>query len=41
MPGGKNSSKNRMDMLISNPTVKVINKGRETVTIVKNGLFQV
>lgn len=41
MPGGKNPSKNHMDMLISNPTVKVTKKGMEKVTILKNGHFQV
>jgi aminopeptidase len=41
MPGGKNPSKNHMDLLISNPTVKVTKKNMETVTILKKGHFQV
>ena len=41
MPGGKNSSKNHMDLLISDPTVKVTNKEGETVTILEKGCFQV
>jgi leucyl aminopeptidase (aminopeptidase T) len=41
MPGGKNPSKNHMDMLISEPTVKVTNRNRETVTILKKGCFQI
>ncbi len=41
MPGGKNSSKNHMDILISDPTVKVTNKEGETVTILEKGCFQV
>ncbi|UCC58460.1 MAG: aminopeptidase [Candidatus Bathyarchaeum sp.] len=41
MPGGKNPSKNHMDLLISNPTVKVTKEDRETVTILKEGHFQV
>jgi len=41
MPGGKNPSKNHMDLLISDPTVKVTKENRETVTILKKGTFQV
>ncbi len=41
MPGGKNPSKNHMDLLISNPTVKVTKEDMETVTILKEGHFQV
>ena len=41
MPGGKNPSKNHMDLLISNPTVKVTKKDGETVTILEKGRFQV
>jgi aminopeptidase len=41
MPGGKNPSKNHMDMLISNPTVTVTKKNAEAVTVLKNGRFQV
>ena len=40
MPGGKNPSKNHMDLLISDPTVNVIKEKRETVTILKKGCFQ-
>jgi aminopeptidase len=40
MPGGKNPSKNHMDLLISDPTVKVTKENRETVTILKKGRFQ-
>ncbi|MDH5690953.1 MAG: aminopeptidase [Candidatus Bathyarchaeota archaeon] len=41
MPGGKNPSKNHMDLLISDPTVKVTKKDGETVTILEKGCFQV
>jgi leucyl aminopeptidase (aminopeptidase T) len=41
MPGGKNPSKNHMDLLISNPTVKVTKEDRKTVTILEKGRFQV
>jgi aminopeptidase len=41
MPGGKNPSKNHMDLLISDPTVKVTKENRETVTILEKGRFQV
>jgi len=41
MPGGKNPSKNHMDLLISNPTVKVTKKDGETFTILEKGRFQV
>jgi len=40
MPGGKNPSKNHMDLLISDPTVKVTKENRETVTILEKGRFQ-
>jgi leucyl aminopeptidase (aminopeptidase T) len=40
MPGGKNPSKNHMDLLISEPTVKVTKKDGETVTILEKGFFQ-
>ncbi len=39
--GGKNPSKNHMDLLISNPTVKVTKENRKTVTILEKGRFQV
>jgi aminopeptidase len=41
MPGGKNASKNHMDLLISDPTVKVTKEDGETVTILEKGRFQV
>jgi aminopeptidase len=41
MPGGKNPSKNHMDMLISEPTVEVIQKDGKKVTILEKGCFQV
>jgi leucyl aminopeptidase (aminopeptidase T) len=41
MPGGQNPSQNHIDLLISNPTVKVTKEDMETVTILKKGLFQV
>ena len=40
MPGGKNPSRNHMDLLISEPTVKVTKENGETVTILKKGQFQ-
>jgi len=40
MPGGKNPSKNHMDLLISDPTVKVTKENGTKVTIVENGHFQ-
>jgi len=41
MPGGKNQSKNHMDLLISDPTVTVTKENGETVTILEKGRFQV
>lgn len=41
MPGGRNPSKNHMDLLVSKPTVKATKKGGETFTILKNGMFRV
>lgn len=40
MPGGKNQSKNHMDLLISNPTVTVTKENGEKLTILHNGHFQ-
>jgi aminopeptidase len=40
MPGGKNPSKNHMDLLISEPTVTVTKKDGKTTTIVEKGCFQ-
>jgi aminopeptidase len=40
MPGGKNPSKNHMDLLISDPTVTVTKENGEKVTILHRGCFQ-
>jgi leucyl aminopeptidase (aminopeptidase T) len=40
MPGGKNPSKNHMDLLISEPTVTVTKKDGKTITILEKGCFQ-
>ncbi|MFA5364173.1 MAG: aminopeptidase [Candidatus Bathyarchaeia archaeon] len=39
MPGGKNASKNHMDILISKPTVKVTKQNRQTFTVLENGKY--
>ncbi|MCW4022877.1 MAG: aminopeptidase [archaeon] len=41
MPGGKNLSKNHMDLMISEPTVRVTKKNGKTVTVLQNGVFLV
>jgi hypothetical protein len=41
MPGGKNPSKNHMDLLISEPTVTVTKENGEKVRILSRGSFQV
>jgi len=41
MPGGKNPSKNHMDLLISKPTVKVTKKDRRVITILEEGQFRI
>jgi leucyl aminopeptidase (aminopeptidase T) len=41
MPGGKNPSKNHIDLLISKPTVKVTKEDREVITILEKGRFQI
>jgi leucyl aminopeptidase (aminopeptidase T) len=41
MPGGKNPSRNHMDLLISDPTVKVTSNNGKTVTVLENGVFRV
>ena len=41
MPGGKNPSKNHIDLLISKPTVKVTKEDREVVTILEKGRFKI
>ena len=40
MPGGKNPSKNHMDMLISEPTVTVTKKDGKKITILEKGCFK-
>ncbi len=39
MPGGKNLSKNHMDLMISEPTVIVTKKDGKKLTVLKNGIF--
>lgn len=41
MPGGRNPSKNHMDLLISKPTVKATKQNGKTVTVLENGQFKV
>jgi leucyl aminopeptidase (aminopeptidase T) len=41
MPGGKNPSKNHIDLLISKPTVKVTKEDKEVVTILEKGRFKI
>jgi len=41
MPGGKNPSKNHIDLLISKPTVKVKRENGEVTTILEKGRFQI
>ena len=40
MPQGKNQSKNHMDFLISNPTVKASDKNGSSTDVLVNGAFQ-
>jgi aminopeptidase len=40
-PGGKNSSANHMDFLMSKPSVKILNHNGEEVTILEEGRFQI
>jgi len=40
MPGGKNPSRNHMDLLISKPTVTIINKGKTPLDLLVDGTFQ-
>jgi leucyl aminopeptidase (aminopeptidase T) len=40
MPCGKNQSKNHMDFLVSEPTVKVSNKNGSSMDVLINGVFQ-
>ncbi|MEJ2241303.1 MAG: aminopeptidase [Candidatus Bathyarchaeota archaeon] len=39
MPGGKNPSKNHMDLLISLPTVKITKENKEQITILEKGHY--
>jgi len=41
MPGGKNTSKNHMDLLISKPMVKVTKDDRTTLTVLEDGHFKI
>ena len=41
MPGGKNPSKNHIDLMISDPTVTLTKENGEKVTILKKGCFQI
>jgi len=40
MPGGKNASKNHMDMLISKPTVNVTMEDDSKITVLEEGCFK-
>jgi leucyl aminopeptidase (aminopeptidase T) len=41
MPGGKNASKNHMDLLISKPTVKVTKDDGTILTVLEDGHFKI
>jgi len=41
MPGGKNTSKNHMDLLMSKPTVKVTKEDGAKVTVMEKGRFKI
>ncbi len=41
MPGGKNPSKNHMDLLISKPTVKVKKEDKRAITVLEEGHFKI
>jgi len=41
MPGGKNPSKNHMDLLVSKPTVRIVNDDNSSVNVVENGTFKI
>jgi len=41
MPGGKNPSKNHIDLLISKPTVKVKKGDKEVFTVLEDGRFKI
>lgn len=40
MPAGKNPSANHMDLLISKPTVRVINKDKSFMNVLSDGMFE-
>jgi aminopeptidase len=40
MPEGKNNSKNHMDFMISNPTVKIITKDGASINVLAKGVFR-
>jgi aminopeptidase len=40
MPGGKNPSKNHMDFMVSQPTVRVFNKDGSSIDVLANGTFR-
>ena len=41
MPGGRNASKNHIDLLISKPTVKITRDGGSTIIVLEKGQFKV
>jgi len=41
MPGGRNPSKNHIDLLISKPTVKVKKKDEKAITVLEEGHFKI
>jgi hypothetical protein len=41
MPGGRNASRNHIDLLISKPTVKVTKDDGSTITVLEKGQFRV
>ena len=41
MPGGKNPSKNHIDLLISKPTVKAKKGDKEVFTVLEDGRFKI
>jgi leucyl aminopeptidase (aminopeptidase T) len=41
MPGGKNPSKNHIDLLISKPTVKVTKEDGKVITVLEEGHFKI
>jgi len=41
MPGGRNPSKNHIDLLISRPTVKVKKEDEKVITVLEEGHFKI